>query len=167
MEKKIYVVGHKNPDTDSIASAIAYAELKKRLGHENVFAAMAGTPNPQTRYVLERIGMEPPQYIADVHPKVRDVLSRRPITAHASMPLKETLELFHIHGIRVLPVVDEENIPLGVVSLLKLSEKYLVAGTSSRRRRSTNRPGHGSSAACITCVATLRSPKPTANLGSC
>ncbi len=133
MEKKIYVVGHKNPDTDSIASAIAYAELKRKLGHENVLAAMAGTPNPQTRYVLERIGTEPPLYLADVHPKVRDVLPRRPITAHASMPLKETLELFHIHGIRVLPVVDEENIPLGVVSLLKLSEKYLVAGTSSRR----------------------------------
>ena len=133
MEKIIYVVGHKNPDTDSIASAIAYAELKKKLGRTNVVAAMAGSPNPQARYILDRLGIESPLYLADVHPKVRDVLSRPPVTAGASMSLKDALELFHRHGIRVLPVVDEGNIPCGVVSLLKLSEKYLVAGTGRRR----------------------------------
>jgi manganese-dependent inorganic pyrophosphatase len=133
MDKKIFVVGHKNPDTDSIASAIAYAELKNKLGYSNTYAAMAGSPNPQTRYILDRLGIEPPQYLADVHPKVRDVLSRQPITARSSTPLKEALELFHKHGIRVLPVVDESGIPRGVVSLLKLSEEYLVAGSGSRR----------------------------------
>ncbi len=133
MDKKIYVVGHRNPDTDSIASAIAYADLKRKLGYTNIFAAMAGSPNPQTRYILDRLGIEAPQYLADVHPKVRDVISRQPVTAHASTPLKEALELFHMHGIRVLPVVDEAHIPSGVVSLLKLSEKYLVAGSGNRR----------------------------------
>jgi len=133
MEKRIYVIGHRNPDTDSIASAIAYAELKKAVGHANVSAAMAGEPNPQTRYVLDRLGIQPPLYLADVHPKVRDIVNRRPVTAHSSMPLKEALELFHRHGIRVLPVVDGENVPVGIVSLLKLSEKYLVAGTDRKR----------------------------------
>ncbi len=133
MDKKIYVVGHKNPDTDSIASAIAYVKLKKMLGYSNIYAAMAGSPNPQTRYILERLGIDPPQYLADVHPKVRDVLSRQPVTAQASTPLKEALELFHKHGIRVLPVVDETEVPCGVVSLLRLSEEYLVAGSGSRR----------------------------------
>lgn len=133
MAKKIYVIGHRNPDTDSIAAAIAYAELKKELGQPEVVAAMAGEPNPQTRYVLDRLGVVPPLYLADVHPKVRDVLNRRPVTAAAAMPLKEALELFHRYTIRVLPVVDGDNVPLGVVSLLKLSEKYLVAGTDRKR----------------------------------
>ncbi|SNB46950.1 putative manganese-dependent inorganic diphosphatase [Geobacter sp. DSM 9736] len=133
MTKQIYVIGHKNPDTDSIASAIAYAELKKQLGQDGVSAAMAGTPNPQTRYILERLGIEAPLYLADVHPKVRDIINRRPVTAKADMPLKDALELFHRHSIRVLAVTDDEDVPLGVVSLLKLSEKYLVAGTDRRR----------------------------------
>lgn len=133
MQKQIYVIGHRNPDTDSIASAIAYAALKRKLGHDNVVAAMAGAPNPQTSYILNRLGIEPPLYLADVHPKVRDVLGRRPVTATAEMPLKEALELLHRHAIRVLPVVDEAGVPQGVVSLLKLSEKYLVAGSDRRR----------------------------------
>lgn len=133
MEKKIYVIGHVNPDTDSIAAAVAYAALKNKLGQLNVYAAMAGEPNPQTRYLLDRLGIEPPIYLADVHPKVRDILNRRPITAAAAIPLKEALELFHRHTIRVLPVVDDRGAPIGIVSLLKLSEKYLVAGTDRKR----------------------------------
>lgn len=133
MHQQIYVIGHRNPDTDSVASAIGYAELKRRLGQANVRAAMAGSPNPQTRAILERLGIEPPLYLADVHPKVRDVINRQPVTAAATLPLKEALELFHRHNVRVLPVVDEDNLPLGMVSLLKLSEKYLVAGTDRKR----------------------------------
>ncbi len=133
MHRTIFVIGHKNPDTDSIASAIAYTELKKMQGLSNVQAAMAGEPNPQTRYILQRLGLETPLYLADVHPKVCDVLTRRPVTAAATLPLKEVLELFHRHSIRVLPVVDSANAPIGVVSLLKLSEKYLVAGTDRKR----------------------------------
>ncbi len=133
MNKKTYVIGHRNPDTDSIASAIAYADLKKRLGADNVVPAMAGSPNPQTRFVLERLGIDPPKYMADVHPKVNHVLSRTPITARPDMTLKDSLELFHRHSVRVLPVVDENNFPVGIVSLLKLSEKYLVAGSNPTR----------------------------------
>ncbi len=133
MSKQIYVIGHRNPDTDSIASAIAYAELKKKLGYPKVRAAMAGNPNPQTRSILERLGIAPPLYLADVHPKVRDVIKRQPVTAAATLSLKEALELFHRHNVRVLPVVDVGNAPLGIVTLLRLSEKYLLAGTDRMR----------------------------------
>jgi manganese-dependent inorganic pyrophosphatase len=133
MHTDIYVIGHRNPDTDSIAAALAYAALKGRLGHDNVTAAMAGAPNPQTSYILDRLGLEPPLYLADVHPKVRHIINRAPVTADADMTLKEALELFHRHAIRVLPVVDGDQRPVGVVSLLKLSEKYLVAGADRRR----------------------------------
>jgi manganese-dependent inorganic pyrophosphatase len=133
MGKKIYVIGHRNPDTDSIASAISYAALKQLQGQRNVAAAMAGQPNPQTRYILDRLGIDLPVYLADVHPKVRDVLTRKPIVAHYAMTLKDALELFHKHSIRVLPVVDNNQSLMGIVSLLKLSEKYLVAGTDRKR----------------------------------
>jgi len=133
MQKQIYVIGHRNPDTDSIASAIGYAAFKRKLGQSQVQAAMAGRPNPQTSYILDRLGIEPPVYLADVHPKVRHVLGRRPIMARPETSLKESLELFHRHSIRVLPVVDHASMPVGVVSLLKLSEKYLVAGADRRR----------------------------------
>jgi manganese-dependent inorganic pyrophosphatase len=133
MHSAVYVIGHRNPDTDSIAAAMAYAALKRRLGEENVTAAMAGSPNPQTSYILKRLGLEPPLYLADVHPKVRHIINRVPVTAEAGMTLKEALELFHRHAIRVLPVVDGQRRPLGMVSLLKLSEKFLVAGADRRR----------------------------------
>lgn len=133
MDKQIYVVGHRNPDTDSVASALGYAALKTRQGQKNVTAAMAGEPNPQTRYILERLGVEPPVYLADVHPKVCHVLNRQPVTASAATPLRDALGMFHTHGIRVLPVVDDAGAPLGLVSLLKLSEKYLLADTGRKR----------------------------------
>jgi manganese-dependent inorganic pyrophosphatase len=64
MTEAIYVVGHKNPDTDSICSAIAYAELKKKLGM-NAVAARQGEPNPETKFVLERFGVEAPELLTD------------------------------------------------------------------------------------------------------
>ncbi len=133
MSKQVYVIGHRNPDTDSIASAIAYAELKQKLGHVNVVPAMAGELNPQTRYILEYLHIKAPQYLADVHPKVRDVISLNPVTTTSTTSLKEALQLFHSHKIRALPVIDAARKPIGVVSLLKLSEKYLLAGGDRKR----------------------------------
>ncbi|RII25299.1 MAG: inorganic pyrophosphatase [Geobacter sp.] len=133
MEKKVYIIGHKNPDTDSVASAIAYAELKRRQGWSEAVAAMAGEPNPQTRFVLDRLGIAAPLYLADVHPKVRDVLHRTPVTVNAAMPLLKALELFHLNNIRVLPVIDDTGRPTGIISLLKLSEKYLLTGQDRLR----------------------------------
>ncbi len=121
-----YIIGHRNPDTDSIASAIGYAALKQRLGDTSVIAAMAGAPNPQTRYILDRLEIPDPLYLADVHPKVRDTLKRQPVTVDRQASAYEALELFNKSGVRVLPVVDGENRPCGMISLLRLSESYLL-----------------------------------------
>ena len=126
MIKTTYVIGHRNPDTDSIASAIGYAALKQRLGDNGVIAAMAGVPNPQTRYILDRLGIPEPLFLADVHPKVRDTLKRHPVTVDRQASAYEALELFNKSGVRVLPVVDGEHKPCGVLSLLRLSESYLI-----------------------------------------
>jgi manganese-dependent inorganic pyrophosphatase len=126
MIKTTYIIGHRNPDTDSIASAIGYAALKQRLGDSTVIAAMAGVPNPQTRYILDRLGIPEPLFLADVHPKVRDTLKRQPVTIDRQASAYEALELFNKSGVRVLPVVDGDNRPCGLLSLLRLSESYLL-----------------------------------------
>lgn len=138
MNTKTYVIGHRNPDTDSIASAVAYAALKKRLGRDGVIAAMAGEPNPQTRYILDRLGIPDPLYLADVHPKVRDTLNRQPVTVGADASAYEAMERFHASGVRVLPVIDDDGRPCGVLSLLRLSDQYLVPSREQQRQITTS-----------------------------
>ncbi len=138
MIKTTYVIGHRNPDTDSIASAIGYAALKQRQGDNSVIAAMAGAPNPQTRYILNRLKIQDPLFLADVHPKVRDTLKRQPVTIHRQDSAYEALELFNKSGVRVLPVVDCENRPCGILSLLHLSESYLLPCQDRLRQVTTS-----------------------------
>lgn len=138
METKTYVIGHKNPDTDSIAAAIAYAELRRRCGESGVVAAAAGEPNPQTSFILGRLSIEPPPVLHDARPRVRDVLSRQPVTVGSETPLMRALDLLHKNNIRVLPVVDDGGCPSGLVSLLRLSEGYLFAGKERARQITTS-----------------------------
>lgn len=140
MTKTTYVIGHRNPDTDSIASAIGYADLKQKLGNPNVLAAMAGAPNPQTRYILERLGIPEPQLLADVHPKVRDIINRQAITIGQQASAYEALELFNKSGVRVLPVIDAAEIPCGALSLRRLSESYMLPCQEKLRQVTTSLP---------------------------
>jgi manganese-dependent inorganic pyrophosphatase len=140
MKKTVYVIGHRNPDTDSIAAAIAYADLKRRTGMPGAVAAMAGEPNPQTRYILDRLNIADPLYLADVHPKVRDIVNRRPVTISMKSSAYEALEKFHASGVRVLPVLDDGGTPQGSLSLLRLSENYLVPGSDRQREFTTTLP---------------------------
>lgn len=137
MEKTLYVIGHRNPDTDSIASAVAYAALRRRTGTPGAVAAMAGQPNLQTRYVLDRLGIPAPLYLADVHPKVRDTLKRAPVTVSVDTTAYEAIEAFHESGVRTLPVLDGAGKPWGALSQLKLSEKYLLPSAEHHREITT------------------------------
>ena len=69
----IYVCGHRNPDTDSIVSAMAYAALNNALGNHDYVAAMLGQPNDESRFLLERFGFEPPLLLTTVRTQVRDI----------------------------------------------------------------------------------------------
>jgi manganese-dependent inorganic pyrophosphatase len=155
MTKNIFVIGHRNPDTDSVASAIAYAELKRQLGAQHVTAAMAGPLNPQTTWILSRLAIEPPRYLADVHPKVRDVLRRQPVTVSATAPLLSALEEFHHNHIRILPVIDDAGAPVGVIPLLKIAERSLTTGPNSLRKLTTSLD---SLAACLNATFIVGAP---------
>jgi manganese-dependent inorganic pyrophosphatase len=140
MSKTVYVIGHRNPDTDSIASAIAYAALKRQTGMPEAVAAMAGEPNPQTRYILERLNITEPLYLADVNPKVRDIVNRNPVTISLQSSAYEALEKFQSSGVRVMPVLDSSKKPQGRLSLLRLSESYLLPGSDRQREFVTTLP---------------------------
>ncbi len=140
MTKTTYVIGHRNPDTDSIASAIGYADLKQKLGNPDVVAAMAGVPNPQTLYILERLGIPEPLLLADVHPKVRDIINRQAITIGRQASAYEALELFNSSGVRVLPLIDGDQKPCGALSLRRLSESYMLPCQEKLRQVTTNLP---------------------------
>jgi manganese-dependent inorganic pyrophosphatase len=130
-----YVIGHKNPDTDSVCSAMAYARLRQAQGMANVQPARAGNINRQTEFVLEQLSMPLPPLLTDVHPRVRDVVGGQVITIEQNAPLSRALELFHSHSIRVLPVIDGDRRPLGLLFLKKVSERFLVPSREEEIRR--------------------------------
>lgn len=75
MEKTVLVIGHRNPDTDSVCSAIAYAYLKQQLGL-NAVPARAGKINPETQFVLEHFGVPVPKLVDDLYPRLSDIRPR-------------------------------------------------------------------------------------------
>lgn len=87
--KKIYIVGHKNPDTDSICSAIAYANLKRKMSSGEYIAKRAGLLNEETQYVLNRFGVEPPKLLSNVHLQVKDVDVNRTPGIKGNTSIKE------------------------------------------------------------------------------
>jgi len=115
------VIGHRNPDMDSIVSALAYAELKRRMGHADVLAARAGTTNERIDYVLERFGAEPPTLVNDLSPRVADVMQPKVISVRADTPVYDAIQLIEQKRLRGLPVVDEAGRCLGLLSAFKIT----------------------------------------------
>jgi manganese-dependent inorganic pyrophosphatase len=110
MEKRIYVIGHRNPDTDSVVSAAAYARLKQAQGFNNCHAARAGMINPQTEYIFDRFGASVPEYLPDLIPKAGYYLSGKAATVREDLSLWEALELMQRESLRALPIVDQEGV---------------------------------------------------------
>jgi len=130
-----YIVGHKNPDTDSICSAIALARLKIAKGETNVRAARAGDVNPQTAYILDRFKVDAPHYLPDVYQRVKEIMTTEIEAVDERSPLLKVIELFRGNNIRFIPVVDESRNPVGILTPMDLAEMNLVrAGDEASRR---------------------------------
>jgi manganese-dependent inorganic pyrophosphatase len=116
---KIYVIGHVNPDTDSIASAIGYAWLLRERDNVDAIAARAGAINPQTSWVLKRLGLEPPLLLNDASPRF-EAVTRRLDTVAPDNPLSEAWSIINRTG-GVAPVVDsDEGVPVGMITGVSL-----------------------------------------------
>lgn len=109
MNDTVYVLGHKNPDTDSVVSAAAYAHLKRELGMTRCVAARAGKMNPQSEYVFERFGVPFPTFLPDLVPKVEYYLGAKPASVDRGTPLWEALSLMNSSGQKALPIVDSDG----------------------------------------------------------
>jgi manganese-dependent inorganic pyrophosphatase len=116
MARPIYVIGHKNSDLDSVASAYAYARLLQLQGEEQAIAARNGELKPEVRFVLERYEVEAPEALEDVYLQVRDVMRRGVISAYLDQPLLEAGQLLQEHNRRSMPVVDAENRVHGIIA---------------------------------------------------
>ena len=123
--KKIYIIGHKNPDTDSIVSAIAYAELKKALGFDNYIPARAGKVNIQTAYILEKFDVEEPEFLSDLVPRVRDHMNEEPDTLLHDTPLWEAMQILNTKKFGMLPVVDDDKKYLSTLHYSTFAENIL------------------------------------------
>ena len=129
------VIGHRNPDMDSVCSAVAYAELKKRLGHTDVQAARAGALNERISFVLEKFGVPQPQFIPDVTPRVRDAMIREYIAIRPDQPIAEALVLMSSKRLRALPVVDEHGHFHGAISENTLLGLVMPSRDAAQRAR--------------------------------
>ncbi len=116
MAKSTYVIGHKNSDLDSVASAYAYSRLLQLQGEEHAIPARNGELKPEVRFVLERYHVEPPEALDDVFLQVRDVMRRGVISAHLDQPILEAGQLLQEHNRRSMPVVDTENRVHGIIA---------------------------------------------------
>ena len=116
MAKSTYVIGHKNSDLDSVASAYAYSRLLQLQGEEHAIPARNGELKPEVRFVLERYQIEPPEALDDVFLQVRDVMRRGVISANLDQPILEAGQLLQEHNRRSMPVVDTENRVHGIIA---------------------------------------------------
>ncbi len=108
-EKTVYVIGHRNPDTDSVVSAYAYAALKSALGLRNCRPARAGKTTPQTDYIFNRFNTPLPEFLPDLVPKVDYFDSHGAHTIGANVSLWEAMAVMRQHDGQALAVVDEQG----------------------------------------------------------
>jgi manganese-dependent inorganic pyrophosphatase len=131
---RTYVTGHRNPDTDSIASAIGYAELLQRLDAGNEYVPVRlGELNEQTRWVLERSGADEPMLLPHVLQRVRDVMRNRFKQAAHDEPVRAVgLAMAH-EDLELVPVVDDEGELAGVVTERTLARRYVRESREASR----------------------------------
>ena len=123
-EEKIYVVGHKNPDTDSICSAIAYANLKREITGNDYVAKRAGQINEETHYVLQKFGVKTPNLLENVKLQVKDMDIHQIDGVGPNVSMKDTWIKMKENNIKTIPILRDEEL-LGVISTGDIATSYM------------------------------------------
>lgn len=124
-EKKVWVIGHKNPDTDSICAAIAYAELKNKTGTVYHEAKRAGSVNEETKYVLDYFGVREPELVTDVGAQIKDITFRRTAGVDAHISMKRAWELMKTENVVTLPVTGKGRKLRGLIVTSDIATSYM------------------------------------------
>ncbi|TWU07479.1 putative manganese-dependent inorganic diphosphatase [Stieleria varia] len=131
----LLVFGHRNPDTDAICSAIAYADFLRRTTRPDAVAACCGAPNERTEFALQKAGVSPPRIIMDVRPVIEDVCQRDVTVAKSDEVFFDVYRRMDERGLRSIPVVDDDGGVIGLVNLLDLLELVLHSGVDPTQAR--------------------------------
>ncbi len=123
--KPVFVIGHRNPDTDSICSAIGYANLKHILTGNEYIACRAGDVGAETEYVLKAFGVEPPRCLDSLHPRLSDVQFRDVAGISARISLRRAWKYMSEKGIQTIPVVDADNNLQGILTFSDIARFYM------------------------------------------
>ena len=113
---EIFVTGHKNPDTDSIVAAMAYAKLRNALGDRQYTAVRIGAINDETRHMLDHFGFEPPMYIKNMRTQVRDLDFDRPPELNCSVTVDLAWRTMRAGDIATMPIVNDDGTLYGMLS---------------------------------------------------
>ena len=125
-QEKIFVIGHKNSDTDSICSAIAYCDIKNRTTQDSKYIAKrAGQINEETEYVLNRFGVQPPGYLSNIGTQVKDMDIRLSPEANKSMSLKNAWDLMQENSIVSLPIREKDGTLEGLITIGDIAKTYM------------------------------------------
>lgn len=122
--KTVYVIGHINPDTDSICSAIAYAHLKRKITGEKYEAKRVGQINSETKFVLEKFGVQPPKYLSDVRTQVKDIDIRIVDEVDKNISLKKAWAFMAENSLVTLPVTRKGKLE-GLITIGDIARAYM------------------------------------------
>ena len=125
MKDIIYVTGHKNPDSDSICAAYAYSEFKNKIGETKTVACRLGDVNQETQFILDYFDAEAPKFLNTVKLKVEDLQFDNISPISPDISLKTAWTIMRDKNIKTLPVADENNHLLGVLSVANLTSCYM------------------------------------------
>lgn len=125
MKDTVYITGHKNPDSDSICAAIAYAEFKNKTGSMDYVPVRLGEINRETYFILAYFGVESPRRINNVRLQVSDLNIDKVAPITSDITLKVAWNIMKLNNVKSLPVVNENDILAGVVSVSNVTESYM------------------------------------------
>lgn len=129
----VYVTGHRNPDMDSICSAYAYAYLKNLIDHNNQYVPVRlGSANKNAKNLFSRLGLELPEVLKDVKPRVREVVKTPKFTVRETDPLYSVIDIFTKHRPTVLPVFDEKDNYVNLLTSDDINAFFLRENNGSR-----------------------------------
>ena len=125
MKELLYITGHKNPDTDSICAAIAYAEFKNKTQRIPAIPVRLGDINRETRFVLEHFKVDPPELIDTVKAQVGDLNIDNTAPISSDISLKMAWNLMKKNNVKTLPVIDDNNSLTGIVSMSNVVSTFM------------------------------------------
>lgn len=131
LNRKTMVIGHRNPDTDSICSAICYANLKQAVTGEEYMPARAGHVNGETQFVLDYFGAEEPQLVEDVRTQVRDIEIRKTKGVADNISLKRAWNIMQENNVVTIPSVREDGTLEGLITVGDITKTYMNIYDSS------------------------------------